>query len=332
MIGCNYWDMPNMGKIHLMSICDLNNKVYTHCIDRYFFYKHSKESMETFFVRKGQSKVDRRIKEIGSRVKRIELSKKHRFLQEERYCSFEEIENLRTQYFGHVDERYPPDILMKNRDPVDVFFTRKWYAEIQEHFPISPSTNYFGTFLEPYLQSNTELIMSIVDELLDVDMVFDPFSLMGLSFIKHKHKQREKSELESYVYKSYQSRKNVVPYKEDLIDCFTSKLKRYQKGDIIAKYKKDKKLVWQYLDNVVKNLRRIEKFLQNANIDIVYFNMDRDDYKQVFGFEKNDLPRTATHPGDYPEREMHEKIAKEYVIIRDMKDMRRRNRLRDRIQ
>ena len=69
--------------------------------------------------------------------------------------------------------------------------------------------------------------------------------------------------------------------------------------------------------------------MTHKGIEPVYFNMDRDDYRDVFGFEKNDLPRDATHPGDYPEREQYEQIAKEYVRIRNMSDMRRRNRLHD---
>ena len=60
--------------------------------------------------------------------------------------------------------------------------------------------------------------------------------------------------------------------------------------------------------------------------------MDRDDYKEVFGFDNDKISRDSTHPGDYPEKNDYENIAKEYVIIRDMKDMRRRNRLRDWIQ
>ena len=68
--------------------------------------------------------------------------------------------------------------------------------------------------------------------------------------------------------------------------------------------------------------------MQDNKIDPVYFNLDRDDYKETFGFEKN-IPRNNTHPGNYPEREEFEKIAKEYVMMRDMRDMRRRNRLRD---
>ena len=60
--------------------------------------------------------------------------------------------------------------------------------------------------------------------------------------------------------------------------------------------------------------------------------MDRDDYKEFFGFENNSLPRTATHPGNYPEREQYEQLAKEYVTMRKMKDMRKRGRIHDWIQ
>ena len=93
-------------------------------------------------------------------------------------------------------------------------------------------------------------------------------------------------------------------------------------------YIKDKRRVWSHLDGIVRNVRRIEKYLQDNKIDPVYFNLDRDDYKETFGFEKN-ISRINTHPGYYPEREEFEKIAKEYVTMRDMRDMRRRNRLRD---
>ena len=57
--------------------------------------------------------------------------------------------------------------------------------------------------------------------------------------------------------------------------------------------------------------------------------MDRDDYQDVFGFSKNNLKRTYTHPGQYDEREQLENIAKEYVAMRKMKDMRRRGRIYD---
>ena len=236
--------------------------------------------------------------------------------------------DLMEHYFGGVNERKPPDDFMKDKDPVKVFFTDKWFKDLQKHFPVSPSANYLGTFLEPYLKSNTECILPLVDELCDVDVIFDPFTIMGRYMLGHPE-QKEENEHESYVVNLYKSRKNIIPYKEDLIDCFASKLKRYQKGDVVSKYKEDKRLIWSYLDGVVRNLRRIELYLRQHEIEPIYFNMDRDDYKVTFGFDKNELPRSATHPGNYPEREEYEKIAKEYVMMRNMKDMRRRSRIYD---
>jgi len=223
-----------------------------------------------------------------------------------------------------LNERHPPDILMKDKDPVEVFFTNKWIRELQKYFPVTPSGSYLKTFLEPYILSNTNCIRPIVDELCDVDIIFNPLTIMGKG-VFNVPKTSEEDELERYVLDLYKARKNVLPYKENLIDCLASKLKR-------AKSKiEDKEVIWRHLDGFIRNFRKLEKYLQYKGIEITYFNMDRDDYKQTFGF-KYDIPRDTTHPGNYPEREEYEKIAKEYVIIRDMKDMRRRNRLRDRIQ
>ena len=318
MIGCNYWALPNMGKMHLMKLCDINNKSYTKTAGGYYFYKRNKKVQETFFVRKGESKVETRVKT------KTEVSETHQYLQDAHNSSFEERENLITEYFGNLDERHPPDILMKDKDPVDVFFTNKWFVELQKHFPVAPSGNYLETFLEPYILSDTRCIRPIVDELCDVDIVFNPLTVMGKGVFDAPNISEE-DELERYVLDIYKSRKNILPYKENLIDCFASKLKR---AKII---KEDKNVIWRHLDGFVRNFRKLEKYLQHKGIEITYFNMDTDDYKETFDF-KYDIPRDTTHPGNYPERDEYEKLAKEYVIIRDMKDMRRRNRLRDRIQ
>ena len=69
---------------------------------------------------------------------------------------------------------------MKDKDPVEVFFTDKWFKELQKHFPVSPSGTYFGTFLEPYVKNdNQNLTRTIVDDLLDVDIIFESFHAYG---------------------------------------------------------------------------------------------------------------------------------------------------------
>ena len=345
----NYWAIPNMGKMHLMQLIEINRKTYTKTGGRYYFYKqwhdpdnYKKRIEKTYLVRRHQSKVETPIKTkttfgeipdfVEDRHEYLDIAHNNSVSTTKMHSNTSEVGgNLMVQYFGGVHERKPPDDFMKGKDPVDVFFTDKWFKELQKHFPVSPSGNYLGTFLEPYLLTHTEYIRDLVDDLSDVDVLFNPFSLMGKYMLGYPKWERDDKEddLELYVLELYKSRKNVVPYKEDLIDCFASKLKRYKKRNVIETYKKDKRVVFKHLDGVVKNLRRIEKYMIHRGIEPVYFNMDRDDYKDVFGFEKDDLSRTATHPGDYPEREQFEQIAKEYVTIRDMRDMRRRNRLRD---
>jgi len=335
--------------MHLMQLIEINRKTYTKTGGRYYFYKqwhdpdnYKKRIEKTYLVRRHQSKVETPIKTkttfgeipdfVEDRHEYLDIAHNNSVSTTKMHSNTSEVGgNLMVQYFGGVHERKPPDDFMKGKDPVDVFFTDKWFKELQKHFPVSPSGNYLGTFLEPYLLTHTEYIRDLVDDLSDVDVLFNPFSLMGKYMLGYPkwEKDDKEDDLELYVLELYKSRKNVVPYKEDLIDCFASKLKRYKKRNVIETYKKDKRVVFKHLDGVVKNLRRIEKYMIHRGIEPVYFNMDRDDYKDVFGFEKNDLPRTATHPGDYPEREQFEQIAKEYVTMRDMRDMRRRNRLRD---
>ena len=346
----NYWAIPNMGKMHMMQLIEINRKTYTKTAGRYYFYKqwhdpdnYKKRIEQSFVVRRGQSKVEKPIKTKTTfgEVSDVVCDDLHPFLRDvvenpidstKLFSNTSEVGgDLMTTYFGRVNDRRPPDEFMKGKDPIEVFFTDKYFIEKQKHFPVSPGSNYLAKFLEPWLLSHTEWIKDQVDEIIDVDILFNPFSLMGLYMLGYPKDfmHMDKSDLQLYVLKLYQSRKNVLPYKENLIDCFASKLKRIKKFDVMTRYKQDKRLIWRHLDGIVRNLRRIEKYMQHNGIEPVYFNMDRDDYGEVFGFENNSLPRTNTHPGDYPEREQFEALAKEYVTIRSMRDMRRRNRLRD---
>ena len=344
----NYWAIPNMGKMHMMQLIEINKKTYTKTGGRYYFYKqwhdpnnYKKRIEKTFLCRKGQSKVETPIKTkttFGQKADVIPPADIHPYLTDVAKNPIDSIKlfsntsevggNLMVEYFGGVSDRKPPDEFMKGKDPVEVFYTDKYFKEKQKHFPVSPGAKYLDTFLEKWLATNTQLVRPFVEELIDVVILFNPFSLMGKYMLGYP-KVETVEPLEEYVLELYRSRKNVVPYKENLVDCFASKLKRIKKYNVLEVYKKDKRRVWSHLDGVVRNVRRIEKYLQHNKIDPVYFNLDRDDYKETFGFEKNELPRTHTHPGYYPEREPFEQIAKEYVTIRDMRDMRRRNRLRD---
>ncbi len=356
----NYWATPNMGKMHMMQLIEINQKSYTKNKYPYYIYKqwhdpndYSTRIEKSYVLRQGQSNIETAIKTkttFGEKVKH-NGGELHAYLWEVAKSKTDSVKlhsntseeggDLMERYFGNVRDRKPPDELIKDKDPVEVFFTDKWFTLLQEKFPVSPSTNYLGTFLQPYLKDNTECIIPLVEELCDVDFFFDPYIIMGRQMLGTPTKTlSDLSDQEKYVIDIYRSRKNIIPYKEDLIDCFASKLKRYSNKHAYHKYKTedasvlyklDRNLLWIYLDTVVQQVRRIERYFKHNNIEAYYFNMDRDGYKDTFGFEKDELPRTQTHPGNYPQRELYETIAKEYVMMRNMKDMRRRGREYDRL-
>ena len=361
----NYWATPNMGKMHMMQLIEVNKKSYTKIKYPYYFYKqwhhptdYGKRIEKTFVLRKNNSNLETPVKTkttFGEIPKNKCNNQIHEYLRVVKELSdnksditkihsntLEKGGDLMKKYFGGVNERKPPDILMKDKDPVDVFFTDKYYCELQQYFPVSPSITYLDTFLVPYLKNNTNKLhpsaRPFVNDLCDVDFIFDPFSIMGRHMLGAHPTITEADEIEKHIIAIYRSRKNVIPYKEDLIDCFASKLKRYSHKYVLERYKTenaselykiDKGLLWKYLDTVVKQVRRIESYFKKNDIEPVYFNLDRDDYGETFGFDKNKLPRTATHPGDYPEKEEYEKMAKEYITMRKMKDMRKRGRIYD---
>ena len=335
-----------MGKMHMMQLIEVNKMTYTKNNYPHYFYKqwhhpddYGKRIEKTWVVRKGGSTIETAIKTKTTFGEKpfIECTERHEYLDKADKSSIDTTKmhsntsevggDLMVKYFGGLNERRPPDVLMKDKDLVEVFFTDKWFCEKQKHVPVSPSKNYWGTVLEPYMRwtSSKSAMMeywrnNIRDELMDVDIIFEPFTIMGRNMIgTPSHSMDDESKNETYVLSKYKLRKNVIPYKENLVDCFASKIKRWSHNGKVE----------DYLDKVVRDLRRIEVYFIKKGLEPVYFNMDRDDYTETFGFDKNELPRDQTHPGDYPERDQYEQIAKDYISKRNMRDMRRRGRKYD---
>ena len=345
--------------MHLMQLIEMNKRTYTKIKHPFYYYKqwhdpnnYKKRIEKTFVIRKGSSKVETPIKTKTTFGEKPDVytKKQHPYLNAAAASSISATKlhsntsevggDLMVHYFGGVNDRTPPDILMRNKDPIEVFFTDKYFNDLQEHFPVSAGANYLNTVLEPYLKGDKlhPSIIPFIDELCDVDIIFDPFSLMGRRMLgaNIKYDLAPQNEEERYVINLYKKRTNIIPYKEDLVDCFASKMKRYSNKHVLRRFKTEnitslyrikRGIVWNYLDIVVSQIRRIENYFSANKITAYYFNMDRDSYKDNFGFEKDPLERTDTHPGDYEEREMYEKIAKEYIYKRGMKDMRRRGRI-----
>lgn len=337
----NYWCVPNMGKMHLMQLIEIHKKSYVKSNTPYYIYKqwhdpndYKKRIEKTFVLRKGHSELEGvfKTKTTFGEMSDDFFKERHEYLNEVHGLTTDRTKfhsntiesgaDLMKKYFGAADKRTPPDVLMNGRDPVEIFFTDKWIAEIQKYFPVSPSKNYYGTFLEPYMREKAEVITPIIDELCDVDFILEPGVIMG-RYMSGNIMPKVTDAGEDYIIEKYKKANNIISYKEDLLDCFTSKLCRYWGGDVSSVYKKDKRIIWNYLDGFVRGTRRIEWYLKTKGIERNYFNLDRDDYNKTFGFQK-EFPRDHTHPGDFPKRKEYESIVKDYLTIRNLKDMRKR--------
>ena len=150
MTRINYWATPNMGKMHMMQLIEMNKRTYTKIKHPYYFYtqwhdpdNYKKRIEKTFVIRKGSSKVETPIKTkttfgqktgVYTKKQQIQNRKAHPYLTEchnlvkasqssisatKLHSNTSEVGgDLMKKYFGGVNDRTPPDILMKNKDPV----------------------------------------------------------------------------------------------------------------------------------------------------------------------------------------------------------------------
>ena len=103
---------------------------------------------------------------------------------------------------------------------------------------------------------------------------------------------------------------------------------------IIDAYKRDKEIVWNHLDEFTREQRDIEQALVDNNIPYDYFNLDKDNYKR-FNCDII-LPRKYSHPNfNLEENEVNknftilENMAKEYIMVRSLQDVRLHGRIQD---
>lgn len=120
-------------------------------------------------------------------------------------------------------------------------------------------------------------------------------------------------------------RKNIFPYKTDLLDCLKSRLLLYKfEGDDFLEFLDlNKTEIYAYLDDNIRQSRLIEQTLLKYGIDFDYFDLDHDDYLTTFNLQK-DLPRDQTKvkvTEDAPIGEIDEFI-NQYIETKKITDMR----------
>ncbi len=186
-----------------------------------------------------------------------------------------------------------------------------------------------------------------LDDMIDGELLVRPNPLLG--FVENNRVHNTTNKIVSLLQETI----NLVPYKENILDSMISKLnifnppkqsKKYTNRTgrpvsfktIVDAYKRDKEIVWNHLDEFTREQRDIEQALVDNNIPYDYFNLDEDNYKR-FNCDII-LPRKYSHPNfNLEENEVKknftvlENMAKEYIMVRSLQDVRLHGRIKDKI-
>tara|TARA_B100000214_G_scaffold375269_1_gene360907 strand:+ start:146 stop:1108 length:963 start_codon:yes stop_codon:yes gene_type:complete len=200
---------------------------------------------------------------------------------------------------------------------------------------------------EPYLCNPPQTWEFAIDDMFDGDLLVRPHHLLGFSNYKRLHKPTDK------IISLLRDCRNIVPYKENIIDSMISKLNMFDPPkqsrkyaqmtgrpsyfkSIVDAYKKDAEIVWCHLDEFTRQQRDIEQALIDYDIPYEHMNLDTDDYSR-FGCDIV-LDKKFSHPNfdlsnDDVRHNYHilESMAEEYVTVRKLTDLRLSGRIYDKI-
>ena len=129
------------------------------------------------------------------------------------------------------------------------------------------------------------------------------------------------------VLDKLQKSNNIIPYKSDIFGCLVSHidsfshLTHHQYDETVVEiYKKNKKLIWDYLDHQLNQPVKIAEFLSKNNIPYIYFDLDKDNYNEIFGgdYELDREYTSHAHVWEGYEDRYNQvaRIAKEYISLR----------------
>tara|TARA_Y100001951_G_scaffold100114_1_gene103054 strand:- start:1821 stop:3005 length:1185 start_codon:yes stop_codon:yes gene_type:complete len=122
---------------------------------------------------------------------------------------------------------------------------------------------------------------------------------------------------------------NIIAYKSDIFDCVLKQLDSFSHFTLhkldespVEVYKRDKNIIWDYLDHQLNQPVKIAKFLIKNDIPFKYFDLDTDNYNEVFGgdfeIDKEYTSHAPTWVGFEDRYNELANISKEYISIRNI--------------
>ena len=314
-----YWGAVNSGADHMNRMFEFNQKQHTfftnatYKFDKYIYPKPMEQEIYNYFKPKNENKLVKVLYKKG-RVKDPFTEHVYNYME----------------VYNFVDHR-----------------TTKYYNNkvITDSSDRRGLENQDVSIYEPYLNYAPDKWDFAVDDMFDGELLVRPHHLLG--FVNYQRVYKTTDRIISLLKQTT----NIIPYKENIIDSITMKLnmfnppkqsKKYTQRTgrpvsfktIIDAYKKDKEIVWNHLDEFIRQQRNIEQALIDYNIPYDYINLDYDDYSR---FKCNIvLDKKFSHPNfDKNNKETKnkldilEKMASEYVTVRGLTDTRLSGRIQD---
>ena len=136
-------------------------------------------------------------------------------------------------------------------------------------------------------------------------------------------------EIPPNVLNKLRNANNVIPYKSNIFDAVVKHIDSFSHftnhkyvETPVELFKKDKKLIWDYLDHQLNLPLEVAEFLTKNNIPYNYFDLDNDSYNEVFGGNYEIDREYTSHAYSWEGYEDRYKevarIADEYVFLRSL--------------
>ena len=309
-----YWGGADSGKGHLVKYAKLNSKTfvkwknyqiikqYTTCKDYDYdvndrLWWHTYEDFYIYYKRKDENTV------------RVSNFSKEQLLPLYHNTTVNNYSN--PNYGKESDMRWIDRLLLKPEQFIK--YLGKEYIDTTIYNEILFTSNVGHTF-DRIVDHKDKFSLDEVSK--DVDLMF--------LFV---HTDGDWSKEMKYYADKYRDHHHIIPYKENLLDSIATKLDKVGHlgyhlwgCDMMDLYKNRKNELWAYLDTFSNHIKRVKNILDDLDIPYTNFNLDRDNYVDVFGWENHPFDRKMTHLHDTFDSDINYErwqecvtIAKEYL-------------------
>ena len=338
-----------MGNSLLATLCEINNKSYTRVYNPYFYIVNKpdkscggfikKRKVTRYLVKKSENKISSfsQYKEGFYKLNDGTPKENYNNIDLKQKDVYERIFSNKPKNYEIYDNSFMFDESNKFKKELIInemlsntkknkFHAYNNQHEVYDNLPSSYKKHY-PELLEPYL--NEPHLYKIKHHYNNINELDTSNDQDPVNLDPGNQEQILFDVINTYItiqphhndIKYYRNKINILPIKEDVLDFLSCGLSL----DPIFDNTTDTKKIYSFLDQMMLFVKKRRKFLEDNKIDYYEFNLDRDDYKDVFKL-KYDLPKidgkNSGHPyvsyclTDQTKKTIHEnhiRTCKEYL-------------------